>query len=106
MLHLDNAVGAVVDALAKRSMLEDSIIIFTADNGGAAAGFNLNAASNWPLRGVKNTLLEGGVRGAGLIWSPLLGNGGRVSNQTMHISDWLPTLYRAAGGDPMWVFAE
>lgn len=100
MLHLDDAVGSMVAALARRGMLEDSIIIFTADNGGAAAGFNLNAASNWPLRGVKNTLLEGGVRGAGLIWSPLLGNTSRVANQTMHISDWLPTLYRAAGGDP------
>lgn len=100
---MDNAIGAMVAALAKREMLENSIIIFTADNGGAAAGFNLNAASNWPLRGVKNTLLEGGVRGAGLIWSPLLGAVGHVAQQTMHISDWLPTLYRAAGGDPAWV---
>ena len=33
-------------------MLHDSIIVFTTDNGGPAAGFGQNAASNWPLRGV------------------------------------------------------
>lgn len=72
-------------------------------NGGPAEGFNLNAASNWPLRGVKNTLWEGGVRGAALIFSPSLSNVNRVSNQTMHISDWLPTLYHAAGGNIEYV---
>lgn len=63
--ELDSSVGQVVDALKNAGMLEDSIIIFSTDNGGPADGFNLNAASNWPLRGVKNTLWEGGVRGAG-----------------------------------------
>lgn len=79
-------------------MLENSIIIFSTDNGGPAAGFNINAASNYPLRGVKNTLWEGGVRGAGLIWSPLLKKESKVSDQMMHISDWMPTIIEAAGG--------
>lgn len=56
---MDSSVGKVVKALEKKDMLRDSIIIFTTDNGGAAAGFNFNAASNWPLRGVKDTLFEG-----------------------------------------------
>lgn len=56
---LDESVGAVVAALGRKNMLENSIIIFSTDNGGAAAGFNLNAASNFPLKGVKNTLWEG-----------------------------------------------
>lgn len=56
---LDQSVGQVVEALQKKNMLRDSVIIFSSDNGGPAAGFNLNAASNWPLRGVKNTLWEG-----------------------------------------------
>lgn len=99
MSHLDDSVGAVVAELGKRNMLDNSIIIFSTDNGGPAEGFNLNAASNWPLRGVKNTLWEGGVRGAALLWSPLLKKSNRVAQQTMHISDWLPTLYTAAGGD-------
>lgn len=99
MYHLDESVGAIVDALSQAKMLSNSIIIFSTDNGGPAEGFNLNAASNYPLRGVKNTLWEGGVRGAGLIWSPLLRDSERVSHQYFHISDWLPTLYAAAGGD-------
>ncbi|GJQ65594.1 hypothetical protein Trydic_g7692 [Trypoxylus dichotomus] len=92
LTKLDESVGKVVEALADVKMLENSIIIFSTDNGGPAAGFNLNAASNWPLRGVKNTLWEGGVRGAGFIWSPLIKQSRRVSNQMMHITDWLPTL--------------
>ena len=32
---------------------QDSIIVFTTDNGGPAAGFDLNHASNWPLKGVR-----------------------------------------------------
>lgn len=96
---LDDSVGQVVQSLKSKNMLENSIIIFSTDNGGPAAGFNYNAASNWPLRGVKNTLWEGGVRGAGLIFSPLISKPMRVSKQMMHITDWLPTLYSAAGGD-------
>lgn len=99
MSHMDDAVGAVVSELSNRDMLKNSIIIFSSDNGGPAEGFNLNAASNWPLRGVKNTLWEGGLRASGLIWSPLIEKKSRVANQTMHIVDWLPTLYRAAGGE-------
>ncbi|XP_017884012.1 arylsulfatase B [Ceratina calcarata] len=97
---LDESVGQVVEALRKKNMLKNSIIVFSTDNGGPPAGFNLNAASNWPLRGTKNTLWEGGVRGAGLLWSPKLLQTGRVSRQLFHITDWLPTLITAAGGDP------
>lgn len=50
---MDDSIGIVVDALRQKKMLENSIIIFSTDNGGPAEGFNLNAASNWPLRGVK-----------------------------------------------------
>lgn len=96
---LDESVGHVVKALQEKNMLNNSIIVFSTDNGGPAEGFNSNAASNWPLRGVKNTLWEGGVRGAGLIWSPLLKDHQRVRKQLIHISDWLPTLFAAAGGN-------
>ncbi|KAL0839915.1 hypothetical protein ABMA28_016532 [Loxostege sticticalis] len=96
---MDESVGKVVQALQTNGLLENSIILFTTDNGGAAAGFNDNAASNYPLKGVKNTLWEGGVRAASALWSPLLTRRGRVATQTLHISDWLPTLYAAAGGN-------
>lgn len=40
---------------------------------------------------------EGGVRGAGLLWSPVVAQPGRVATQMVHITDWLPTLMSAAG---------
>ncbi|XP_045459566.1 arylsulfatase J-like [Melitaea cinxia] len=94
---LDESVGKVVEALQNRGLLENSIIVFTTDNGGPAAGFNDNCASNYPLRGVKNTLWEGGVRGAGLLWSPLIEKRARVATQMFHLVDWLPTLLHIAG---------
>jgi len=49
---------------------------------------------------VKATLWEGGVRGTGFIHSPLLQKQGYVAEQMIHVTDWMLTLYRAAGGDP------
>ena len=97
LYKLDESVGKVVAALDAKKMLQDSIIVFTTDNGGPAAGFDINHASNWPLRGVKDTLWEGGVRGASWVWSPRLKSAPRVSRQMMNIQDWLPTLLTAAG---------
>ncbi|XP_066993734.2 arylsulfatase B [Anabrus simplex] len=96
---LDESVGRVVRALQKRGMLQDSIIVFLADNGAPTVGIYPNWGSNYPFRGVKETLWEGGVRGVALLWSANLQNVPRVSNQLMHITDWLPTLYSAAGGN-------
>ncbi|XP_047351352.1 arylsulfatase J isoform X2 [Vespa velutina] len=41
----------------------------------------------------------GGVRGAGLLWSPYLNHPGRISKQMIHITDWLPTILSIAGSD-------
>ncbi|XP_023287942.1 arylsulfatase B [Orussus abietinus] len=48
---------------------------------------------------LKFTLYEGGIRGASCIYSPLIKDRSRISNQLVHITDWLPTFYSAAGGD-------
>ena len=52
LYKLDESVGKVVAALKENNMLQDSVIVFTTDNGGPASGFNQNAASNFPLKGV------------------------------------------------------
>ncbi|XP_015431901.1 PREDICTED: arylsulfatase B-like [Dufourea novaeangliae] len=97
--RLDDSVGRIFHALGEKGMLRDSMILFLTDNGAASIGRYRNWGSNYPLRGTKYTLYEGGVRGAAAFWSPRIQKGARVSNQLVHITDWLPTLYSAAGGD-------
>lgn len=48
---------------------------------------------------MKFTLFEGGVRGAACVYSPAIKNPSRISNQLIHVTDWLPTFYSAAGGN-------
>lgn len=94
---LDQSVGYIIEYLREAGMLENAIIVYSSDNGGLPTGPLFNRGSNWPLRGTKLTLWEGGTRAASFVWSPLLNKTGRVSNQLMHIVDWMPTLYSAAG---------
>lgn len=49
----------MADALVANGLYNNSVIVFTTDNGGPANGFDKNMASNFPLRGVKATLWEG-----------------------------------------------
>src|SRR5699024_9675672 len=46
---------------------------------------------------LKMTNFEGGIRGTGVIFSPLFERTGYVSTVLIHVSDWLPTFYAAAG---------
>ncbi|XP_034950888.1 arylsulfatase B-like isoform X2 [Chelonus insularis] len=95
---LDESVGRVVEALSQNNMLENSIILFMSDNGAQTIGFLKNHGSNYPFRGLKFTLYEGGVHGVACVYSPLIKYRQRVSENFIHITDWLPTLYSAAGG--------
>ncbi|XP_042148472.1 LOW QUALITY PROTEIN: arylsulfatase B [Ixodes scapularis] len=98
---LDESVGAVFEALDKRGMLSNSIVVFSSDNGGAPDEETYNSGSPWPLRGQKMSLSEGGVRAPALLWSPLLSAAeGSIFDGLFHITDWLPTFYELAGGSP------
>ncbi|XP_068987005.1 arylsulfatase I-like isoform X1 [Bombus flavifrons] len=96
---MDESVGRVVQALRQANMLENSIIVFMSDNGAQTVGLLNNYGSNYPLRGLKFTLFEGGVRGVACVYSPAIKNPSRISNQLIHVTDWLPTFYSAAGGN-------
>ncbi|XP_074113028.1 arylsulfatase B [Cotesia typhae] len=97
--RIDESLGRIVATLGDKNMLKDSIIVFMTDNGAPTIGTHRNSGSNWPLRGTKYTLYEGGVRVVAAIWSPRLHAMARVANNLMHVTDWLPTLYSAAGGN-------
>ena len=75
---LDESVRQIVTTLKRKGLYDNSIIIFTTDNGAAAGGLDASAGSNYPLRGAKNTLWEGGVRGVGFVHSPLLKKRGKI----------------------------
>ncbi|XP_063619298.1 arylsulfatase B-like [Cydia splendana] len=97
---LDDSVGDIVKSLSDKGILNNTIIVFTSDNGGMTSGNSLNYGSNWPLRGIKMSPFEGAVRVAGLLWKANLNPVSRAWDGYMHISDWLPTLLHAVGADP------
>ena len=90
---LDSAVGQVLAALDAHGMADNTIVVFTSDNGGE------RFSKTWPFTGQKTELLEGGLRVPTLLrWPARLVP--QVSNQVTITMDWLPTLLAAAGTQP------
>lgn len=95
--HLDVSVGKVIKALKDAAIIESTLVVFVSDNGGPTNGYEKTASSNYPLRGGKNTLWEGGARTIGLMFGAGIHLRGDL-NFKMHATDWLPTLVHAASG--------
>mgnify|MGYP006412321349 FL=1 len=93
--QLDDGIGRVVDALEAGGILDNTIVVFSSDNGGSLG----LGANNGDLRGGKGGAYEGGMRVPGLISWPSHIEAGRVLEQPIAVHDWLPTLLDAVGGD-------
>ena len=90
---LDSAVGQVLSALQAKGLEDNTIVVFTSDNGGE------RFSKTWPFTGQKTELLEGGLRVPTLLrWPARIRP--QVSEQVTISMDWLPTLLSAAGLRP------
>ena len=99
--QLDETVGQVEDLLRSYGEWDDTLIWFVSDNGGMTAWGNrpiASASSNYPLRGGKSTLFEGGVRAVSFMAGGALASGalGTTRQTLLHAVDVVPTLLAAA----------
>ena len=92
--QMDLQIGRVLQVLDAKGVADNTIVIFTSDNGGE------RYADTWPFTGRKTELLEGGLRIPAVIRWPSHIPQGSASEQVMIGMDWLPTLLAAAGTAP------
>jgi arylsulfatase A-like enzyme len=111
VMHLDDAVGRIVTALEKAGKRENTLLIFTSDNGGSTVENNDTkypddiypqgklTGNNQPLRGQKGEPYEGGTRVPTIASWPGQLNAQKLA-QVAHVSDWMPTFCALAGYAP------
>jgi len=117
--RLDDSVGQIREALAERGLAENTVIIFTSDNGpvpedyrgendgdrrldGFVPGQKITSAA--PFRGEKGALFEGGIRVPTIVYQPGAAANGSRADFPMITYDIFPTLLGLAGikPDPRW----
>jgi arylsulfatase A-like enzyme len=91
--HFDNSIGRLTKAIDRLGIADNTLIIFTSDNGGVDTQFD-----NAPLRNGKGSMYEGGIR-VPLIarWSGVI-TPGSVNSTPIHVVDFYPSLVDVAGG--------
>lgn len=90
---MDKQIGRVLQAVDANGLTQNTIVIFTSDNGGE------RFADTWPFTGKKTELLEGGLRIPAVIAWPARIAPGRTTDQVAISMDWVSTLLAAAGGE-------
>ena len=89
--HMDEGIGWLVDALRESGQLENTLIVFTSDNGGE------RFSDNWPLVGGKMDLTEGGIRVPWIAhWPAVIAPGGETAQHCLTM-DWSATLLELGG---------
>ena len=102
--HMDDCIGKIVDALERTGQRENTLIVFTSDNGGQKSWQSDTEyrgkyadkphrvlGNNFPLRGWKGDLYEGGIRVPAFVNWPGQLEAGAI-DFPVHVSDWLPTF--------------
>ncbi|MBF0888667.1 MULTISPECIES: sulfatase family protein [Gluconobacter] len=91
---MDDQIGRVLATLDRHQLTENTIVVFTSDNGGE------RFSEIWPFTGMKGELLEGGLRVPAVLRWPARVRAGSESDQTLITMDWLPSFLAAAGVTP------
>ncbi|OGB00488.1 MAG: twin-arginine translocation pathway signal protein [Burkholderiales bacterium RIFCSPHIGHO2_12_FULL_61_11] len=92
--HMDEGIGNLVATLHEQGLLDNTLIVFTSDNGGE------RFSDNWPLVGGKMDLTEGGIRVPWIAHWPAAIPAGSTSQQHCMTMDWSATLLELGGGQP------
>jgi arylsulfatase A-like enzyme len=96
---MDLAVGKVLAKLDELGLRENTLIVFTSDNGGLSTSEG-SPTSNLPLRGGKGWMYEGGIRESLIVRWPAVVKAGRVISTPVSSPDFFPTLLEAAKTKP------
>jgi arylsulfatase len=96
MKQMDDNIGVVLDKLQQMGQLDNTIIVFTTDNGAEAISYPDGGVT--PFKGQKGEAYEGGYRAPCVIRWPGVIKPGTVYTEMFSALDWLPTFVEIAGG--------
>jgi len=100
--RMDRGIGRIVATLREQGLLDDTIMLVTSDNGpwlGGCEGHQMTRY-NGPFRGMKQDVLEGGIRVPAVVHWPAGLPAGSEVHRMFHFCDWSPTLLGACGLAP------
>jgi arylsulfatase A-like enzyme len=102
--RMDKEIGRILKALDDLKLSENTVVVFTSDHGATFEVGNLGASayhdSNYPMRGQKRNLWEGGIRVPAVVRWPGKIPAGKTSDDVVHMTDVFPTFLSAAGAKP------
>ncbi len=97
--RMDKGIGRILEALTQNSLEENTIVMFTSDNGPQFGGQGENCTTrfNCQFHGAKGSVYDGGIRVPLLARWPAGLEAGRTVEKMVHFTDWFPTILAAAG---------